>query len=44
MTEPAAKPQQQKPLLNKWLLFALLAALAALMYGSMMVKIAGYGF
>ena len=44
MTEPVTKPQRQKPLLNKWLLFALLAALAAFLYGSMMVKIARHGF
>jgi hypothetical protein len=31
-------------MIGKWALFALLAALAAFMYGSIMVKIAGYGF
>ena len=44
MTDPDAKKREPKPLLNKWLLFALLAALAAFLYGSMMVKIARHGF
>jgi len=50
MAEPMRDPlfprprPGRKPIIGKWTLFALLAALAAFMYGSIMMKIAGYGF
>jgi len=46
MRDPVVrKPEpERKPLIGKWVLFALLAALVAFMYVSIMVKIAGHGF
>ena len=41
MNDPVAP--ERKPLCGKWALFAVLAALAAFMYGIIMIKIANYG-
>ena len=44
MKTPLAPPPREKPVLNSWLLFALLAAFAALMYGLIVFKIVQIGF
>ena len=41
--EPRSMTDNQKPKLNKWLIFGTLLGLAALMYGSIMYKIINYG-
>ncbi len=44
MNEPATRKPDLTPKRGKWLLVAFLAALAALMYVSIIVKVAKYGF
>ncbi len=44
MNEPATRKPDLTPKHGKWLLVAFLAALAALVYVSIIVKVAKYGF
>jgi len=44
MNEPVTRKPDPAPKRGKWLLLAVLAALAAFMYVSIVVKVARYGF
>lgn len=43
MNQPSRKEQRQKPLLNKWVLFVLLAGVALFTYLSIVFRIIGIG-